>query len=207
MKKYTVLLLLLFSCSIYDKNEIEPVSHEEYAIYSAIIDSLYRHVQNITVEKNTIAFYEKGPPYGFFTPITRKLQMQNKIDNSLELFNSSRYVRNEFLCRSKLIHSFDIEDLINQLLIKNTFSFNLNRTYFRCDNIDSVQAFSEFRQEKGCSSLIIGFSRAGLNHKSNQAVLYMMVWSSPMSARSNYVLLNKKQGNWIIIDMFGGLVT
>jgi hypothetical protein len=207
MKKYTVLLLLLFSCSGYDKNEIEPISLEEYAVFSSIIDSLYSHVQNITVEKNTIAFYEKGAPFSFFTPLTRKHQMQNKIDNSLELFNSSRYLKKEFLSNSKLIHSYDVEDLINQLLIKNIFSFNLNRTYFTCDNIKSVQVFSEFVQEKVSNSLIIGFSRVGLNHKSNQAVLYVMVWSDPISAHSNYVLLNKKQGKWIIIDMFGGLVS
>lgn len=155
---------------------------EEYAVYSALIESMY-----IDGETESVVILDH----------TRLDELKpERLDASL------RFVR-ENMPNSVSKEVFDNLRAKNDqpYTLGNHFNIRVKSVLLSKEEVDKIlntsNGWSEFFKKYPRQG-IITFSRVGLNKDMRQALVYTSIQSGGKSGEGYYILLNKENGNWTI---------
>jgi len=199
-----ILPLFLHFCADYNKNEIPPISDDEYKVFSYILDeNIRRDSIKVYLDTNTIAFYKNGVPLGFFDGPTVSMQKRNRIKDYYDYFFASSKFNEIHLSRSSKWKQFNQGELLKDLLIKNTFSFKINveeislkKQLVLVRKYDSRRSF----ETRAGEAPRIGFSRVGFDNEFTQAIVYVSLYCGLLCASWDFYLLRKIDFDWQIIE-------
>jgi hypothetical protein len=167
-------------------NTEQSTTNEEYAVFSAAIESIYVHDQTslIAIENYTFP----------------------KSSLSEDWSKESQFVIQHLpMLSQEMLNDFQIKNSESRKLES---SFVLSAKYFLVDEEESKGIYQsgngwiDFYKRHPKTDGIIRLSRVGFNHGFNQALLYIRNQSSFNIGQGYYILLVKKHNAWVIENKY-----
>lgn len=161
---------------------------EEYAVYSAVIKNLYLKEMKL---KEPILISNRTACYGdressiFGDDFLNRMTAEQRVSQLKEIF---------LPVSEEMLFDYDEKQMASKWLRRP--KFNLQVEYILVDDIN---------KENYLTDRSIRFSGVGFNRQRNRAFVFTQFVCSALCGSSNFILLEKVEGNWKIKEIFEGI--
>lgn len=202
MTSLVFVMLVTFTCQVQSRQtgDQSDMPAEEYAIYAAVIGDLFADDKVTSGSKSKVRtlviadWTVSNPSAAAVGEEEGKLLKQR-------LSSISQETIDDFTAKNAKSHQ-----------ITKSLDLKVKYTLISKEKVDQIfksvmSGWEEFYKQFPDSGGLISFSRAGLNSKGDQALVYMANGCGGLCGAGNYLLLVKKNGEWIVQKKFQAWVS
>jgi len=187
------------------------ISDDEYAVYRAVIDTIYVNnacFMDESEKPNEIVLTANTTRYGCEESSENEMErgpFQGRIENDSDLgifpvidnLPASKFVQYNFRKVNSASFLIDTRRFGNSYICK-TLSRETCRNYF---NRGTADGWADFYNDFPDSLGVLSFSRAAFNKSKDICLLYFEYYKDSLDASGNFVFLVKHNRDWTIMEV------